>query len=420
MKIALVCPYNMLDRPGGVPQVVMHLHEGLKKKGHVVKVITQRPSSFEGQAPEDYILFGITRTFKISGFGTEGNWGMPADGEEIAKILEQEQFDVINFHEPWLPMLAWQMLKHSKAAHVGTFHANLVDTAAGKSWTSSIFTPYGRPLLKKMHLFTATSPAASGMLISRANMKSPHEKSLIENLKYIPCGVELSVYKPVKKRLPLNGPNTKTIVYVGRLEKRKGVDWLLPAFAELQKEMPNVHLIIAGSGIRANRLREYVNMENIKNVAFPGYVTDEEKRRLLCNADLACFPSSYGEGFGIVLLEAMAVGTPLVAGSNLGYKNVMTGHGRIGLVDPEATADFANRLAVMLSDNDLRKLMVSWELADVKKYDYPKIVAQYEAAFKEAIILKNKSARSKSSAGNNNGKKRRKIIRRLFVRRHAG
>src|SRR6266404_2108746 len=99
MKIALVCPFNMLDRPGGVPQVVMHLHEGLKKKGHTVKVITQRPSSFKGTAPDDYILFGISRTFK-GGFGTEGNWGMPSDGNEIAQVLEKEQFDVINFHEP--------------------------------------------------------------------------------------------------------------------------------------------------------------------------------------------------------------------------------------------------------------------------------------------------------------------------------
>src|SRR3989344_1693416 len=111
LKIALVCPYNMLDRPGGVPQVVMHLHNGLKKKGYDVKVITQRPSSYKGEAPEDYILFGVSRNFK-GGLGTNGNWRMPSDREEIARVLEKEKFDVINFHEPWLPMLAWQMVKH--------------------------------------------------------------------------------------------------------------------------------------------------------------------------------------------------------------------------------------------------------------------------------------------------------------------
>lgn len=415
MKIALVCPFNMLDRPGGVPQVVMHLHKGLKKKGHQVKIITQRPSSFKGEPPQDYILFGITRTFK-GGLGTEGNWGMPSDGEEISRVLNKEGFDVINFHEPWIPWLAWQVVRNSKAAYVATFHANLIDTAAGKAWTSRIFTPIGRPFLEKMHLFTATSPASAGMIISLANMKLAHDRRMIENLKYIPCGVELSQFKPVKKREPLNGPGTKTIVYIGRLEKRKGVNLLVTAFAELVKKMPEAHLIVAGRGLWDKKLRQYVEENEVQNVSFLGYVTDEEKRRLLANADLACFPSPYGEGFGIVLLEAMAMGTPLLAGNNLGYTNVMKGRGRIGLVDPQATADFANRLAVFLTDGEQRKLMSSWALNEVKQYDYPKVVDQYEAAFKEAIAIRNSH---KPAGEKENAKKGRRSIYRFFVRRHA-
>ena len=415
LKIALVCPYNMLDRPGGVPQVVMHLHNGLKKKGYDVKVITQRPSSYKGEAPEDYILFGVSRNFK-GGLGTNGNWGMPSDREEIARVLEKEKFDVINFHEPWLPMLAWQMLKHSKAAHVATFHANLADTVAGKSWTSGVFKPYARPLLEKMNLFTATSPAASAMLISRANMSRKRDKELINNLKYIPCGVELSFYKPPKKRQPLNGPNTRTIVYVDRLGKRKGVDWLLIAFAQLQKEMPEAYLIIAGSGVGANKLHQYVEEEEIPNVTFAGYVSDEEKRRLLGNADLACFPSTYGEGFGIVLLEAMAMGTPVIAGNNLGYINVLKGHGRIGLVDPSSTKDFVNRILVFLSDVELRKMLTSWGLKEVRQYDYPRVIAQYETVYREAIELRKKP---KPKSERSDAKEKRRVIHRFLVRRHA-
>lgn len=417
MKIALVCPFNMLDRPGGVPQVVMHLHDGLKKNGHEVKIITQRPSSFKGEPPEDYVLFGITRTFK-GGLGTEGNWGMPSDGEEIARFFKKERFDVVNFHEPWVPWLAWQIVRNSKAAYVATFHANLIDTVAGKAWTSRIFTPIGRPFLEKMHLFTATSPASAGMLISLVNMKLAHDRHMIETLKYIPCGVELSVYKPVKKRLSLSGPNTKTILYIGRIEKRKGVDWLIAAFRELVKQMPRAHLIIAGSGLRAKKLKQLVESENIPNISFPGYVTDNEKLRLLSNADLACFPSTYGEGFGIVLLEAMAVGTPLLAGNNLGYINVMRGHGRIGLVEPQATKDFANRMAVFLSDEQQRKLMTSWALSEVKKYDYPKIINQYEAAYAEALAKWRAQWHLKEDNGKND-KGFWKTGRRLFVRRRA-
>src|SRR5574337_748044 len=153
MKIALVCPYNMFERTGGVQQLIKHLHDGLVKRGHSVKIITQKPAGFRGKIPDDYILFGVTRNFR-GGFGTDGNWGMPADGEEIANILNKENFDVINFHEPWMPVLAWQMLKHSKSAHVGTFHANLVDSAAAKSWVS-VFLPYGRGIGQKMHVLTA-------------------------------------------------------------------------------------------------------------------------------------------------------------------------------------------------------------------------------------------------------------------------
>ncbi|MBI4034330.1 glycosyltransferase family 4 protein [Candidatus Saccharibacteria bacterium] len=413
MKIALVCPFNMLDRPGGIPQVVIHLYEGLKKKGHTVKVITQRPNSYKGPVPEDYILFGVTMKFR-GGLGTEGSLGLPSNSDEIAAVLAEEEFDVINFHEPWLPMLAFQMVKHSKAAHVGSFHANLIDTAAGSSWTGPIFMPYGRPLIRKMHVITATSPASAAMLHKRVNMKSSIERSIFKTLTYIPCGVELRVFKPVKKRRPLSGPGTKTIVYLGRVEKRKGVDWLIKAFAQLHTTMPTAHLIIAGSGLWETKLRNYVRNNNLKNIRFLGYVSEEKKRELLGNAELACFPSTYGEGFGIVLLEAMAMGTPLLAGNNLGYINVMTGPGRIGLIDPEATADFANRLAVFLSDETQRKIMSAWALKEIKRYDYPKIIEQYEAVYRQAIaIVSNGGGHQHGKKGNG---RPRTIINRLFSR----
>src|SRR3989338_11368194 len=111
----------------------------------------------------------------------------------------------------------------------------------------------------------------------------------------------------------------------------------------------------------------------------------------------------------------MAMGTPLLAGNNLGYINVMKGHGRIGLIDPQATKDFANRLAVFLSDKEQRKLMTTWSLNEVKKYDYPKIIDQYEAAYKEALSLRN-GAKNVKTTGSQNEDKPKRLIRRLFVR----
>jgi phosphatidyl-myo-inositol alpha-mannosyltransferase len=417
MKIALVCPFNMLDRPGGVPQVIIHLYEHFKKNGHEVKIITQRPSSFKGKVPKDYVLFGTTRTFKTNGLGTEGSWGMPSDSAEIADYFKKENFDVVNVHEPWIPWLALQVVRNSHSVYVATFHANLVDTPGGKVWTSNLFTPFGRPFVEKMHLLTATSPASAAALLSMADMKRPLHRMLIKNLRYLPCGVELSYFKPVKKRQPLSGADTKTIVYIGRIEKRKGVEHLINAFSELVQQMPDAYLIIAGHGVQAKKLQQRVTYERIPNITFAGYVSDAERLRLLQNADLACFPSTQGEGFGIVLLEAMACGIPLLAGNNLGYVNVMKGHGRVGLVDPVATKDFANRMAVFLTDAVERRLMSEWALKEVKKYDYPKIAAQYEAAYREAIRIKERSAAKRGSK--KDAKQTKSFARRIFVRRQS-
>lgn len=419
MKIALVCPFNMLDRPGGVPQVVIHLHDALKRRGHTVKIITQRPSGFKGEAPEDYVLFGITRTFKTNGLGTEGNWGMPSDSNEIAEYFKKENFDVVNVHEPWIPWLALQIVRNSHTTYVATFHANLVDTPGGKVWTSNLFTPFGRPFIEKMHLLTATSPASAAALLNMADMKRPHDRMMVENLRYLPCGVQLDHFKPVKKRQPLSGPDTKTIVYVGRIEKRKGVEYLINAFADLVQRLPEARLIIAGQGVQAEKLQQRVKSEEIPHITFAGYVSDAKRLHLLQNADLACFPSTQGEGFGIVLLEAMACGTPLLAGNNLGYINVMKGFGKIGLVDPKATKDFANRMEVFLSDQSLRKKLSDWALSEVKQYDYSKIAEQYEAAFKAAIEIRRTYGHRPKKSIKNNEKKQRRSIRRFLIRRHA-
>lgn len=415
MKIALVCPYNMFERTGGVQQLVTHLHDGLVKKGHIVKVITQRPSGFKGLIPDDYILFGVSRDF-TGGLGMSGNWGMPSDSNEIGEILMREQFDVINFHEPWLPMLAWQMLKHSKAAHVGTFHANLTDNTAAKSWVN-VFMPYGRGIGQKMHVITAVSPAPAALLLSKA--QKDFEKKLAKNIKYIPNGIDLSLYKPPKKRLPLNGPNTKTVVYVGRLDRRKGIDYLLRAFSVLSGQMPNAYLIIAGEGGQRNRLEQLARSLDITNIRFSGYVSEDEKRRLMGNADVFCSPALFGESFGIVLVEAMATGVPVIGGRNSGYINVLGGHGRLGLVDPKATYDFADRLNIFMNDEKVSGLLRRWGLHEVKKYDYPKVVAQYEAAYQEALSLRN-GAKNAKTATDQKKAKPKKLIRRLFVRRQPG
>src|SRR4051812_19426686 len=166
MKIGLVCPYNMFDKAGGVQEQVIHIYSNLEKRGHHVKIITPRPFGYEGPVAPKFILLGTSRRVR-AGLATSGDLALEIDGDEIKTVLEDEKFDLINFHEPWIPVLARQIIQRSDAAHVGTFHAALVDTIAAKS-VVNLMTSYGRGISNKLHILTAVSPAASAAMISKA------------------------------------------------------------------------------------------------------------------------------------------------------------------------------------------------------------------------------------------------------------
>lgn len=381
MKIALVCPYNMFERAGGVADLVVHLQQGLKKRGHSVKIITPRPATFTASAPADYILLGnISGTRFSAGLGTTGTWTFDIDSDEVQEVLNREKFEVINFHEPWAPILARQILQHSDVAHVGTFHANLVDSMAAKS-LSNLFVPYARGVGEKLDLVTAVSPAPAKLLID----KDPDHR-LVKNIKYIPNGIDIKKYQ-TKPSLAIKHPNSKTILYIGRLEGRKGIKYLLQAYQNLTARRDDVQLLIAGIGADEQKLRDYVAEMEIPRVTFMGFISEEEKIRQLHRADVFCSPAIKGESFGIVLLEAMAASCPVVAGDNIGYQTVMKDTGAISLVNPKDTVDFSRRLEIMLTNEELRNIWLKWAKQYVKQFDYKHITEMYESAYKEAIRL---------------------------------
>jgi phosphatidylinositol alpha-mannosyltransferase len=388
MKIGLVCPYNILENAGGVAEVVINLRAGLIAKGHEVKIITPRPASYHSKTPDGYILLGTSRKFS-GGLATDGSLTFRVDSDDIRSVLEEEKFDVINFHEPWAPILARQMLQISDTAHVGTFHANLIDSAAAKSIVK-LFTYYGRNISEKLDYVTAVSPAPAKLLLE----KDP-ERKYVKSICYIPNGINVEQYR-AKPETSVKHPKLKTILYVGRLEGRKGIKYLLRAYNELIKTHSDIQLLLAGSGPDEQKLREYVKEFEIPRVTFLGFVSEEEKINQLHRADVFCSPATRGESFGIVLLEAMAAGCPVVAGDNVGYVSVMKETGAISLVNPKDSVDFARRLEIMLFNDDIRQLWQTWAKTYVEQYDYPKVVDQYEAAYEEAIRLHDKRPAPKS------------------------
>ena len=368
MKIGLVCPYNMFQFAGGVQEIVIQLANELRLLGHDIKIITPRPRNFSETIPENMILLGKSAKLNTP-FATMVDFGFEADTEEIENMLEQEKFDILHFHEPWVPVLSRQILSRSKAINIATFHATPPTTALSKSLLS-VVVPYTSSVLKYIDGYSAVSDSAA-----------EYVNTLVEKpVTIIPNAINLEAFKPSKNKKDSSGK--KKILYLGRLEKRKGIPYLLEAYQMLRMKHNDVELVIAGSGVKRAALEKIVATEKIPEVSFLGFIPEQQKIQLIESADLYCSPAIYGESFGIVLLEAMALHIPVVAGNNPGYSSVMRDEGSISLVNPKSTSEFAQRLELLLYNNEMRDVWIKWAKRETPQYSFDRITEMYLALYK--------------------------------------
>jgi len=371
MKIGLVCPYNVV-KGGGVQEIVRAMHKELTLRGHDVRIITPEPRELpDAHRTKDVIFIGSAANFN-SPLHTTSQISGTSDMYAIEQMLDREKFDILHFHEPWVPMLSRQILSRSRSINVATFHAKLPETVMSRTLTA-IVTPYTKAVLRDLDHLTAVSEPAAEYVRTMTDA----------TVEIIPCGIDLSTFKPPETFASVLKP-VKTILYLGRLERRKGVMQLLKAYQLLVEHCSDVELVIAGDGPDRKKLEDKVEELELPNVKFLGYVTDKEKHKLLKTADLFCAPALYGESFGIVLLETMASGLVTVAGDNPGYAAVMQELGSISLVNPKEPAEFARRMDVMLHDEGLRRLWRKWALSYVKQFDYGVIIDKYEVIYNTA------------------------------------
>jgi len=363
-----VCPYNIY-KGGGVQECVRALHSELSKRGHTVRIITPMPQEVADTPIDGVIFIGAAKDFK-SPFGTTAQLSASITDEAVDELLEREKFDLLHFHEPWVPILSRQILMRSDVRHIATFHARLPETMMTRT-IERVVTPYTKSILKYLDARTAVSEAAA-----------TYVRTLTDDpITIIPNGIDLGKYKVQSKEHKVK--STRDILYIGRLEKRKGVKYLLRAFEAFAINHPDARLTIAGDGPDRAKLELFARDLSVKNVKFIGYVSEQKKSQLFQTADLMCSPALFGESFGIVLLEAMAAGVPVVAGDNPGYASVMTGRGRLSLVNPKDTDEFARRLELLLYDSELRQLWQTWAAGHIKQFAYPRVVDKYEALYKK-------------------------------------
>ncbi len=343
MKIALVSPYDIAV-PGGVNNHIEHLRDNFVRLGHDVRIIapSSRPSTHR---PEEMIS-PMGRAVGVPASGSVARVTLSLRiAPKIKRLLQAERFDVIHVHEPFAPFLPMQVLRLSDAINVATFHA-------AKEGGRNRWYLYGRHALKRWFRRLDGKIAVSAPAMRLVSRYFPGYYNIIPN------GVDVEHFEREREPLPQFHDGRPNILFVGRLEKRKGVKYLLQAFAEVKKEMPEPRLLIVGPPTRAARgYRHWVAETGLKDVEFVGYVSYDDLARYHHTADVVVAPATGNESQGIVLLEAMAAGRPLVASNIEGYASVVT-HGVEGLLVVRKDAHaLAGALLDLLADPEKRREM---------------------------------------------------------------
>ncbi|MDB5184462.1 MAG: hypothetical protein JWN38_270 [Candidatus Saccharibacteria bacterium] len=370
MKIGIICPYN-IHKGGGVQEHVKALQAELIKRGHQAIIITPLPRDTDVIDMHNVIFIGTSTDFR-SPMHTSVQVSATAATEKIKEVLDQEQFDILHFHEPWIPVISRQILQRSSSINIATFHAKVPETLMSRT-VIRVVTPYTKSVLKYFHQFTAVSESALEYASSLTD----------EPFEIIPNGIDLTTYRPTAR---IDRPTEpKNILYIGRLERRKGVNYLLKALEILQQKHPRVSLTIAGDGPDREKLELLTEDLQLKNVKFLGYISDAKKHSLLAKADLFCSPAVYGESFGIVLLEAMATGLVAAAGNNSGYADLMQGLGAMSILNPKDSTEFSRRLELLLYEEKVRDLWRAWAKDYVPQYSYVRIVDKYEELYQRVL-----------------------------------
>lgn len=364
MKICLVSPYDFA-REGGVNQHIIALAEEFRALGHTVKIIAPW-SADEPSTDPNIIAVGNVVPIRANGSVARISLSLTLSGK-IKKILAQEQFDIVHIHEPLMPALPLTILAHSKSVNIGTFHAFS---------QSNVGYYYGWPLLRYF-----TSKLDGRIAVSRpaADFIGQYFPS---HYQIIPNPVDLNRFKQEAEPLPQFQDGKLNILFVGRFgERRKGLKYLLRAFNYVCQQMPNVRLIIVGKGNTKGYMR-YLRNNNIRDVIFTGFVSDDELPRYYKSSHVFCAPSIGGESFGIVLAEAMASGLPVVASDIPGYASVLE-HGKQGvLFEPKNVEMLAMSLIRILADSQLRQTMSIAGREKATQYSW-KLVSQRVLEFYE-------------------------------------
>jgi phosphatidylinositol alpha-mannosyltransferase len=348
----MVCPYS-LSIPGGVQAQVLGLARELRRGGHEVRVL----GPCDGPPPESFVT-PLGDSLPTAANGSIAPLAPdPSAVMRTLRVLRDEAFDVIHVHEPLAPGPAITTVTLHTAPTVGTFHA------AGRSSMYRAIAPVLRRLLDRIDHKVVVSKDALALV--RGYLGGEYQ--VLFN------GVETTEIGSATPR-PHSRP---AIFFLGRHEERKGLGILLEA---LRRTDLDVTCWIAGNGPDTNRLR--IDYGDDDRLEWLGRIDDAEKFACLRGASVFCAPSLHGESFGVVLVEAMAAGTPVVASALDGYRNVATDGTDAVLVPPGDPDALGAALRRVLSDRVLSAALVENGLRRADHFAMSLLAAEYVAIYR--------------------------------------
>ena len=349
-------PYS-LTIPGGVQQQVLGLARSLRAKGHEVRVL----GPCDGPPPDAFVT-PLGNSLPTAVNGSIAPLAPDASAAlRTIRALNDEAFDVVHVHEPLVPGPSLTALLVKMAPVVATFHS------AGESAAYRTFSRQLKWVASRIDIRVAVSKDA----VELAQRYIGGDYEVLFN------GIELGDYLT-----PSVSPRENAIFFIGRHEERKGLSNLLEAFAKLP---PDVRLWIASDGPQTAELK--TRFASDTRVDWLGRISDVEKISRMGRASVFCAPSLHGESFGVVLLEAMAAGTPVVASNLDGYRNVATDDETALLVETGNVASLASALARVLVDSRLAARLTANGRAHAQRFSMDALADRYIEMYERALHM---------------------------------
>jgi phosphatidylinositol alpha-mannosyltransferase len=361
VRVGLVCPYAW-DMPGGVQAHVRDLAEELQVQGHAVSVIA--PADEDAPLPPYVVPAGRPVPVPYNGSVARLSFGVLSN-TRVRRWLRDGEFDVLHVHEPASPSLSLLACWAASGPLVATFHTSTLRSRAMHAAYPVLY-----PALEKISARIAVSEDA--------------RRTLVEHLGgdavLVPNGVAVRRFAGAAPMSGWPGPGG-ALGFLGRLsESRKGFPVLLAAFQRLAADRPDLRLLVAGPGDAEEALADF-RASLLPRVAMLGMLSESDKARMLRSVDLYVAPNTGGESFGIILTEAMAAGTPVLASDLDAFRRVLD-DGRAGQLFPVGdAAALAAQAAALLDDPRRRASMAEVASRVVQRYDWATVVADVVAVY---------------------------------------